>query len=153
MLIYSVPSDKAGRSIPAPGRGILTVGRKVTPKTELPILDVAYHSRQLAFRRKQISQWIENKHELLKFKADAQPAETKEAFLKERVAFIEAEAVHQDKDALATFGMLEGSDPRIAPLRHALAVWGLTLDDMGVVSIHGTSTMANVRAYCLFLFA
>lgn len=42
------------------------------------------------------------------------------------------------------YGMLEGSDPRIAPLRRALAVWGLTVDDIGVLSIHGTSTNANV---------
>jgi fatty acid synthase subunit beta len=42
------------------------------------------------------------------------------------------------------YGMLEGYDPRIAPLRRALAVWGLTVDDIGVLSIHGTSTVANV---------
>ena len=29
-------------------------------------------------------------------------------------------------------------------LRRALAVWGLTADDIGVLSIHGTSTGANV---------
>jgi len=40
---------------------------------------------------------------------------------------------------------LEGSDPRIAPLRRALAVWGLTADDVGVLSIHGTSTGANEK--------
>jgi len=42
------------------------------------------------------------------------------------------------------YGMLEGSDPTVAPLRRALAVWGLTADDIGVLSIHGTSTTANV---------
>ena len=42
------------------------------------------------------------------------------------------------------YGMLEGSDPQIAPLRRALAVWGLTADDIGILSIHGTSTGANV---------
>lgn len=39
--------------------------------------------------------------------------------------------------------MLEGSDPTVAPLRRALAVWGLTIDDIGVASFHGTSTKAN----------
>ena len=39
----------------------------------------------------------------------------------------------------------EGADPRIAPLRRALAVWGLTADDIGVLSIHGTSTQANEK--------
>ncbi|EUC54796.1 fatty acid synthase subunit alpha, partial [Rhizoctonia solani AG-3 Rhs1AP] len=61
----------------------------------------------------------------------------------ELAAKVEKEAARQEKDALATYGMLEGSDPRIAPLRRALAVWGLTADDIGVISIHGTSTKAN----------
>jgi fatty acid synthase subunit alpha len=39
--------------------------------------------------------------------------------------------------------MLEGSDPSIAPLRRALAVWGLNADSVGVISCHGTSTKAN----------
>lgn len=62
-----------------------------------------------------------------------------------RVANIEKEAAQQDKDALSMYGMLEGSDPRVAPIRRALAVWGLNADDVGVLSIHGTSTKANVR--------
>lgn len=66
-----------------------------------------------------------------------------ESYVSTRLADIEAEAARQEKDALATYGMLEGSDPRIAPLRRALAVWGLTPDDIGVLSIHGTSTGAN----------
>lgn len=41
--------------------------------------------------------------------------------------------------------MLSGSDPSIAPLRRALAVFGLTPDDINVLSIHGTSTKANEK--------
>lgn len=41
--------------------------------------------------------------------------------------------------------MLEGTDPRVGPMRRALAVWGLTADDIGVLSIHGTSTGANEK--------
>lgn len=124
---------------------MLTVGCKVAIKADLPILNVAYRSRQLAFCRKQISQWIENEHDLPQFEVEAQAEDKKEAFIQERVAFIEAEAVRQDKDAMATFGMLEGSNPRVAPPRRALAIWGLTPDDMDVASIHGTSTMANEK--------
>ncbi|CAE6423597.1 unnamed protein product [Rhizoctonia solani] len=129
----STSTDKAGRSIPAPGRGVLSVAREITPKQSLRILDVDYRTRQLAFRRKQISEWMEN--ELETFKDDPDAAEL--------AAEVEKEAARQEKDALATYGMLEGSDPRIAPLRRALAVWGLTADDIGVISIHGTSTKAN----------
>lgn len=70
-------------------------------------------------------------------------------YVPSRVADIEAEAARQEKDALAMYGMLEGFDPRIAPLRRALAVWGLTADDIGVLSIHGTSTNANVSGHRL----
>ncbi len=48
------------------------------------------------------------------------------------------------------YGLLEGYDC-IAPLRRALAVWGLNADDIGVLSIHGTSTVANVHWLNYFL--
>ena len=70
-------------------------------------------------------------------------------YVPSRVADIEAEAARQEKDALAMYVILEGSDPRIAPLRCALPVWGMTADDTGVLSIHGTSTNANVSGYRL----
>jgi len=41
---------------PASGKGALTVARKVKMKNPIPILDVAYRSRQLSFRHTQISQ-------------------------------------------------------------------------------------------------
>ena len=34
-------------------------------------------------------------------------------------------------------------NPDISPIRAALAVWGLTVDDIQVASLHGTSTKAN----------
>ncbi|KAJ2506458.1 fatty acid synthase alpha subunit Lsd1, partial [Coemansia sp. RSA 2052] len=37
------------------------------------------------------------------------------------------------------------ADSEISPLRGSLAVWGLTADDIGVASFHGTSTVANDR--------
>ncbi|KAI0077780.1 fatty acid synthase [Panus rudis PR-1116 ss-1] len=142
----STSTDKAGRSIPAPGRGALSIAREVKTETPLPILNLDYRSRQLAFRRKQISQWLENERELLRDEIEfrkEQGENVDEKYISSRVADIEAEAARQEKDALATYGMLRGVDPRVAPLRRALAVWGLTVDDIGVLSIHGTSTGAN----------
>ena len=60
--ISRTPSDKAGRSIPAPGRGALTGAREVSTNHPLPLLDVAYRSCQLAFRRKQILDWLDHEH-------------------------------------------------------------------------------------------
>jgi fatty acid synthase subunit alpha len=41
--------------------------------------------------------------------------------------------------------MLEGADARVDPMRRALAVWGLTADGIGVLSIHGASTGVNEK--------
>jgi fatty acid synthase subunit beta len=82
----------------------------------------------------------------------AQSGTVDEEYFATRVGDIEREAARQEKDALATYGMLEGSDPRIAPLRRALAIWGLTADDVGVLSIHGTSTGANASIRFLLYF-
>ncbi|KAF9467993.1 fatty acid synthase [Collybia nuda] len=146
LAFTSTSTDKAGRSVPAPGKGALTVAREVPSKHPLPILDVAYRSRQLAFRRTQISQWLLHEHSQLQEELEfrkSQGESVQEDYFASRVANIEKEASQQEKDALAMYGMLEGSDPRVAPLRRALAVWGLTADDIGVLSIHGTSTGAN----------
>ena len=125
----------------------MSIAREVHTKHPLPILDLAYRSRQLSFRRKQISQWLDNERQQLKDEVEYRKSQgdaIDEDYLATRVADIEKEAARQEKDAIATYGMLEGVDPRVAPLRRALAVWGLTADDLGVLSIHGTSTGANV---------
>ena len=143
----STSTDKAGRSVPAPGRGALSIAREVKSEQPLPILNLEYRARQLAFRRKQIAQWLSNEQELLRDEAEFRKSQGEaidEKYIASRVADMEGEAARQEKDAIATYGMLEGADPRIAPLRRALAVWGLTADDLGVLSIHGTSTGANV---------
>lgn len=147
MVLKFIHRDKAGRSVPAPGKGALTTAREVPSKHPLPILDIAYRSRQLAFRRTQISQWLSHEHSQLQAELEFRKANSEDiepTYFSARVADIEKEAVQQEKDALAMYGMLEGADPRISPLRRALAVWGLTADDIGVLSIHGTSTGANV---------
>jgi fatty acid synthase subunit alpha, fungi type len=133
--------------VPAPGRGALSIAREVPSKHPLPILDLEYRARQLAFRRNQISQWLDNERDLLRGEVQyrkEQGQSVDDEYFASRVADIEKEAARQEKDAQAVYGMLLGADERIAPLRRALAVWGLTINDIGVLSIHGTSTGANV---------
>lgn len=127
--------------------GALSIAREIPSKHPLPILDIKYRSRQLAFRRKQISDWmnVENDQIQEDLRVAKTQGEVDEEYFATRMADVEREGCRQEKEALATYGMLEGSDPRIAPLRRALAVWGLTPDDLGVLSIHGTSTGANER--------
>ncbi|KAF8969171.1 fatty acid synthase [Flammula alnicola] len=146
LAFTSTSTDKAGRSVPAPGRGALTVAREIKTKHPLPILDVAYRSRQLSFRRTQISQWMSHEQMQLQEEIAYRKREGEtvdDEYISSRIVNLEKEAVRQEKDAQAMYGMLEGTDPHIAPLRRALAVWGLTADDIGILSIHGTSTGAN----------
>lgn len=132
---------------------MLTIAKEVSSKHPLPLLDINYRRRQLAFRRSQISQWLTNEQEQLREEAESSKAQGQpldEEYIATRVSNMEKEASRQESDALGMYGMLEGNDPSIAPLRRALAVWGLTADDIGVLSIHGTSTKANV---CFFLLS
>ncbi|TFK27788.1 fatty acid synthetase alpha subunit [Coprinopsis marcescibilis] len=146
LAFTSTSTDKAGRSVPAPGKGALTIAREVASKYPVQILDIAYRTRQLEFRRKQISQWLEHEQAQLNEEIayrKQKGEDVSQDYIASRLAGLEEDAHRQEKSALALYGMLEGSDPHVAPLRRALAVWGLTADDIGVLSIHGTSTKAN----------
>ncbi|KAK4956438.1 beta subunit of fatty acid synthetase [Elasticomyces elasticus] len=140
-------TDKIGRSVPAPGQGVLTTARENPSKFPSPLLDIKYRRRQLDLRRKQIKNWQESElmymqEEMAAMKQQGDFDETE--YLEERAGHIEREARRQEKDALNSLGNnFWKSDSRISPLRGALATWGLTVDDIGVASFHGTSTVAN----------
>ncbi|CAO2658206.1 Nn.00g059290.m01.CDS01 [Neocucurbitaria sp. VM-36] len=142
-------TDKIGRSVPAPGKGVLTTAREVPSKFPSPLLDIKYRRRQMDLRRKQIKQWQESEvlylqEEVAAMKAVAGEDFNEADYLQERASNIELEAKRQEKDALNSLGnSFWKQDPRIAPLRGALATWGLTIDDLDVASFHGTSTVAN----------
>lgn len=141
-------TDKIGRSVPAPGKGVLTTAREVPSKFPSPLLDIKYRRRQMDLRRKQIKQWQESElmylQEEVAAMKDAAESFDESDYLQERAAHIEREAKRQEKDALNSLGNnFWKQDSRIAPLRGALATWGLTIDDLDVASFHGTSTVAN----------
>ena len=141
-------TDKIGRSVPAPGQGVLTTAREQPSKFPSPLLDIKYRKRQLDLRRKQIRTWQESELVYLQEEVAAmkqQGGEFNETdYMEDRAAHIEYEAKRQEKEALSSLGNnFWKQDSRIAPLRGALATWGLTIDDLGVASFHGTSTVAN----------
>lgn len=146
LALTATATDKIGRSVPAPGKGILTTAREHhgNLKFPTPLLDIKYRKRQLKNREAQIKQWVETELEMLKYEAEGIPAEDQETFYAERTEEIKREATRQLKSAQAQWGSeFYKNDPRIAPLRGALATYGLTIDDLGVASFHGTSTKAN----------
>ena len=93
--------------------------REIQSKHPLPILDVAYCSRQMAFRHNQISEWVLHEHSQLQEEMEYRKGQGEtidEDYLSSRIADIETEASRQEKHTLSMYGMLQGSDPRIAPL-------------------------------------
>ena len=146
VALTATATDKIGRSVPAPGKGILTTAREHhgSLKYASPLLDIKYRKRQLCNREAQIKQWVEDELELLKAEIEEISDDDKSEFIEERTKEIKLEGEKQLKAAQAQWGNeFYKRYPRIAPLRGALATYGLTIDDLGVASFHGTSTKAN----------
>lgn len=141
-------TDKIGRSIPAPGQGVLTTARETPGAFPSPLLDIKYRRRQIELRKKQIKQWQESELEYLQDEVAAMKAQSanfdETAYATQRAEHINSEAARQERDVLYQLGNnFWKKDPTIAPIRGALATWGLTVDDLDVASFHGTSTVAN----------
>ena len=146
--LTATATDKIGRSVPAPGQGVLTTARETPSKFPSPLLDIKYRKRQLDMRKSQIKQWHESELMYLQEEVAAmksQGGEFNESdYMQDRAGHIDREAKRQEKDAMFSLGNnFWKQDSRIAPMRGALATWGLTIDDLGVASFHGTSTVAN----------
>ncbi|KAJ3124388.1 3-oxoacyl-[acyl-carrier-protein] synthase [Nowakowskiella sp. JEL0407] len=140
-------TDKNGRSVPAPGQGILTTAREAPSKHKSPLLNFDYRVKRLRREREFIKSWVAKEFEAMTDEVEElknSGAVVDETFVKERTAFIEKEALRKEKQALSTWSHdWHKNDPNIAPIRGALAVFGLTVDDIGVASFHGTGTKAN----------
>lgn len=147
VALTATASDKIGRSVPAPGRGILTNARE-SHNSLFPyrLLDIKYRRKQLDLRKQQIQAWTEAEFAYLHDEIEAFKGTeiNVQAFYKERSEQIQYEARRQDKEARNHWGNeFWKQDPKIAPIRGALATFNLTIDDLGVASFHGTSTVAN----------
>ena len=147
--LTTTATDKIGRSVPAPGQGVLTTARENPGKFPSPLLDINYRRRQLDLRRRAIKNWQESELLYLQEEAAAMKSQAgfgfnEQEYLEERAAHVEKDAKRQEKEAQYSLGNnFWKQDSTIAPLRGALATWGLTIDDLGVASFHGTSTVAN----------
>ncbi|PLB51630.1 3-oxoacyl-synthase [Aspergillus steynii IBT 23096] len=130
ILAYNqMAGDQIGRSIPAPGKGVLTVAREVGEAKNSPLLD-------FGFRRARFDEDV----------ADLQhrwSAQTLERPFPERNQQMEQLVSLKKKEIQNRWTQIRQLDPSISPMKAALATWGLAVDDIGVVSMHGTSTKAN----------
>lgn len=151
VAMTATATDKIGRSVPAPGKGILTTAREHHGNLKYPsaMLNIKYRSRQLKKRLQEIKKWEEGEIDFLSEEAELAKEEygdqfSLDEFMRERTEEIHREAKRQTSNAKQQWGNnFYKSDPRIAPLRGALAAFDLTIDDIGVCSFHGTSTVAN----------
>lgn len=133
----NMATDKAGRSIPAPGQGILTTARSVRSSVPPRCLSLAYRHQELRRELERIREWFTSELEQSIDDADQM---RREAHLKD----LEIEVSRRERAAKRLWGhdFWQG-DARIAPLEGALSQFGLTIDDISVASFHGTGTKAN----------
>lgn len=148
LALTRTASDKAGRSLPAPGRGILTTSREVHSKFDPPFMDIEYRRRCISLRMKQINETEASEISFLEAEISScdisDPTFDVKGYRAHRVSAIVSESARQIREARNSFGNeFWKRDPRIAPIRGALATWGLTIDDLDVASFHGTSTVKN----------
>ncbi|KAJ2039514.1 fatty acid synthase alpha subunit Lsd1 [Coemansia sp. S3946] len=137
-------TDKQGQSVPAPGKGVLTSARELcdnSPPSRL--LNFDYRRRQL---HRELALLETRKQEELADLADMVdgPSDTVELSAMSYANQVEDEYVQQRRSLQDVWGneFWKGK-PNISPLRGSLAVWGLTANDIGLASFHGTSTVAN----------
>ncbi|CEL06583.1 Putative Fatty acid synthase subunit alpha [Aspergillus calidoustus] len=122
-------SDQIGRSIPAPGKGILTAARETRQAKISPLLDLNF--RQEAFNEDFANISKRLQQSTVDTAVSAGTTGGHAANLRIR-------------DAQRRWGNdIRLVEPSISPIRASLATWGLTVDDISVASMHGTSTKAN----------
>ncbi|THD00090.1 hypothetical protein EYZ11_000415 [Aspergillus tanneri] len=129
--------DQIGRSIPAPGKGVLTAARETDDSKRSPFLDFSF--RRAHFDEELVElqqQWASGKLARLQKSVDILSEQAGQEMEQAKLVRLR-EIQHRWANQIRL------QDPSISPIRASLASWGLTIDDIGVVSMHGTSTKAN----------
>jgi enoyl reductase-like protein/3-oxoacyl-ACP reductase-like protein/acyl dehydratase len=121
-------SDKQGRSVPAPGQGVMTSAKKKAGAAPSPLLDFNFRQRMLREQLAEVDRWAAARTSEGQWQAD----------------FITQQAERQRMAAVSLWNHdFWRGDPAIAPVEGALAVVGLTVDDIKVDFDHGTGTTKN----------
>jgi len=112
VALTATASDKIGRSVPAPGQGILTLSREDPTKYPSPLLNLEYRRTQLQYQLDDINNRCEAavqfaKEELTASKID-QDFDAAE-LLSSQTSQINQIAHHQRSEALNTWGTNSGS--------------------------------------------
>lgn len=149
VALANTTSDGIGRSTTESGQGLLTIARETSRNHDHPLLNLTYRRRQMEVRESSIREWRDDEIQLVSDEVRAkqefgEPASTCDEYWKERVQYIEKEASRQKTEMLCALGnFFWKAESEIAPLRGALATWGLSVDDIGAVSFHGSGLKAD----------
>ncbi|KAJ2068386.1 fatty acid synthase alpha subunit Lsd1, partial [Coemansia sp. S142-1] len=136
-------TDKQGRSVPAPGKGVLTSAREIKTGAPPRLLDFNYRRRQMELHMAAVDELRVEELNALAGTADPLDAKSSTTYAS-LVDQVEAQYQRQRRSLQDMWSNeFWKNNPAISPLRGCLAVWGLTADDIGLASFHGTSTMAN----------
>lgn len=169
----SMSADKAGRSVPAPGRGVLTNARESPALSSMataeqsgmlsrngfetvpsPLLNLEHRRKLISRRKKQIKEYVDDGLEQLEdtietikqSKGDRVDEQELEQYRQQNIDAIHDEARRQEGEVLFGLGnefWKSDTTHKISPIRGSLATWGLGIDDISVASLHGTSTVKN----------
>ncbi|KAF3025151.1 hypothetical protein E8E14_014729 [Neopestalotiopsis sp. 37M] len=149
----NMAADKVGRSVPAPGKGVLTNAREPSLAQSItlpPLLDLRRRKQLLCLRRQYIAQQKRDRIVMLKAELSylkaATDVEELERYRHDSILAIKFEAKRQDIEATFDLGnqfWVGDQVHQISPIRGSLATWGLGVDDITVASLHGTSTVQN----------
>lgn len=144
VALVSTATDKQGRSVPAPGQvkqqksnvfdsffpqGILSTAGEQSLGRSSPLLSVDYRRKQLELDLKCIDDW--HRAQLAHIEQTDEKDEKRVCELD--ATFIEQQVARKRAAAFDLWGhSFYKNDGSIAPLRGALAVFGLTVDDIEV---------------------
>ncbi|KAJ2524556.1 fatty acid synthase alpha subunit Lsd1, partial [Coemansia sp. RSA 2049] len=133
-------SDKQGRSVPAPGQGILSFAQEKHASAIPPrILDFDYRKQKLRDQIQALELSMRSDIDQIN-DTDDDGDNSKQLAASQIAADFEA-AKRSAQDLW--FNEFWRRRPDISPVRGSLSVWGLTVDDIGMASFHATSTVAN----------
>ncbi|KAL8690259.1 MAG: hypothetical protein Q9218_004256 [Villophora microphyllina] len=145
----SMAADKITRSLPAPGQGILSFARGTPAVAASPLMSLDFRREQMKECLAMCRQRVDTNTPKGYGSGTWTPYSTDSEGSKQSGSMSPWSTVNLASDlSVATTRRLWGNefrrqDMNISPLEASLAVWGLTVDDIAVVSLHGTSTKAN----------
>lgn len=132
--------DREGRSVPAPGKGVLTIAAETATARYSPALSLDYRRKHLEAELQGVEDWYSNASSALETDmANDSPEEIQQ----------HRDAITEEYTRQKAFAKRNWctewwkGHSSISPLRGALAAWDLTVDDVGMCSCHGTSTKLN----------